>query len=242
MRFIQRHKMGTCSITNLKDNCATFARSKEHLRYVNGITLNLNVFAPIGIDKSDLNLKDNITFLESEYFEYDFTIFHNWINKDKHPAEDVIGKGCNIHQTAIVGEGVRLNIGPGGVKAQLKHIGNVIFGDNVIIGPYALIERGCFDSTIIGNGVTIDGLCVIGHNCVIGENTAMASGTGIGGSSIVGKNCWFGTNSTVRNGVKICDNVVLGIGSVIVKDITEPGIYAGVPAVLKKPYTEGWKP
>jgi len=30
--------------------------------------------------------------------------------------------------------------------------------------------------------------------------------------------------------VNICDNVVIGAGSVVTKDITKPGIYAGNPA------------
>jgi len=42
---------------------------------------------------------------------------------------------------------------------------------------------------------------------------------------------WFYTNSTILP-IKICDNVVVGAGSVVTKDIDEPGIYAGNPAKL----------
>jgi acetyltransferase-like isoleucine patch superfamily enzyme len=38
-----------------------------------------------------------------------------------------------------------------------------------------------------------------------------------------------GSNATIMP-VSICDHVVIGAGAVVTKDITEPGIYAGVPA------------
>lgn len=46
---------------------------------------------------------------------------------------------------------------------------------------------------------------------------------------MIGKNVSIGTNATVLP-VSVCDNVVIGAGSVVTIDITEPGIYAGNPA------------
>jgi acetyltransferase-like isoleucine patch superfamily enzyme len=50
-------------------------------------------------------------------------------------------------------------------------------------------------------------------------------------STRIGNNVSIGTNSTILP-VTICDYVVIGAGSVVAKDITEPGIYAGNPAKL----------
>jgi acetyltransferase-like isoleucine patch superfamily enzyme len=50
-------------------------------------------------------------------------------------------------------------------------------------------------------------------------------------STVLGSHISIGTNSTVLP-VKICDHVVIGAGSVVTKDITTPGIYAGNPAKL----------
>jgi len=47
----------------------------------------------------------------------------------------------------------------------------------------------------------------------------------------VGRHVSIGTNATVLP-VTICDHVVIGAGSVVTKNITEPGIYAGNPARL----------
>jgi acetyltransferase-like isoleucine patch superfamily enzyme len=48
-------------------------------------------------------------------------------------------------------------------------------------------------------------------------------------STSIGNNVSIGTNATILP-VKICDNVVIGAGSVVTKDITCPGVYAGNPA------------
>ena len=46
-------------------------------------------------------------------------------------------------------------------------------------------------------------------------------------------NVLIGSNATILP-VKICKNVVIGAGSVVTKDITKPGTYAGNPAKLLK--------
>jgi acetyltransferase-like isoleucine patch superfamily enzyme len=50
-------------------------------------------------------------------------------------------------------------------------------------------------------------------------------------STTIGNHVSIGTNSTILP-VKICDHVVIGAGSVVTKDITQSGIYAGNPARL----------
>jgi len=46
----------------------------------------------------------------------------------------------------------------------------------------------------------------------------------------VGEGTMVGIGATVSNNVSVCDGCMIGAGAVVVKDITEPGTYAGVPA------------
>lgn len=46
----------------------------------------------------------------------------------------------------------------------------------------------------------------------------------------IGNNCWIAGNVTILPGVTIHDNVVVGAGSVVVKDLPSGGIYVGNPA------------
>jgi acetyltransferase-like isoleucine patch superfamily enzyme len=48
-------------------------------------------------------------------------------------------------------------------------------------------------------------------------------------STIIGNNVSIGSNATILP-VSICDNVVIGAGSVVTKNIKESGIYVGNPA------------
>ena len=50
-------------------------------------------------------------------------------------------------------------------------------------------------------------------------------------STRIGSNVSIGSNATILP-VNICDNVVIGAGSVVTKDIVKPGTYVGNPAKL----------
>ena len=55
--------------------------------------------------------------------------------------------------------------------------------------------------------------------------------SGLLASNKIGNRVSVGTNATILP-VTICDDVVIGAGAVVTKDITEPGIYVGNPARL----------
>ena len=115
-------------------------------------------------------------------------------------------------------------------------------GDNTFIGPFVEIQK----DVIIGNGCKIQSHSFICELVTIGDNTVIAHGvmfindlfaTGkpangdktLWKNTLIGNNVSIGSNSTILP-VNICDNVVIGAGSVVTKDIKEPGIYLGNPA------------
>ena len=117
-------------------------------------------------------------------------------------------------------------------------------GDNTFIGPFVEIQKG----VKIGNNCKIQShsficeLVTIGDNCFISHgamfiNDTFSSGGPAGGrkelwkATHIGSHVSIGTNATIMP-VNICDHVVIGAGSVVTKDITVPGIYAGNPARL----------
>ena len=117
-------------------------------------------------------------------------------------------------------------------------------GSHSFIGPFVEIQK----DVIIGERVRIQShaficsLVTVGNDCFISHgamfvNDDFRSGGPAGGdvtkwnSTTLGNNVSIGTNATILP-VSICDNVVVGAGSVVTKDILHPGIYAGNPAVL----------
>jgi len=101
---------------------------------------------------------------------------------------------------------------------------------NVKIGEYCKIQSHSFICEL----VEIGNNCFISHG-VLFANDLFKSGAPAGGDktkwspTIVGNNVSIGSNATILP-VNICDNVVIGAGSMVTKNITKPGIYFGNPA------------
>jgi acetyltransferase-like isoleucine patch superfamily enzyme len=115
-------------------------------------------------------------------------------------------------------------------------------GDDSFVGPFVEIQR----NVVIGKRCKIQShafvceLVTIGDDCVISHgamfiNDPFAIGGPAGGDrrlwrpTRLGNHVSIGSNATILP-VSICDRVVIGAGSVVTKDVTEPGIYAGNPA------------
>ena len=86
--------------------------------------------------------------------------------------------------------------------------------------------------------MVIDNLVQIGHNCQIGEDTAIVSCVGIAGSVVVGKRCILAGAVGVADHVNICDDVHLTGMAMVTGSINEPGMYSSGTGLL--PATE-WR-
>ena len=103
-------------------------------------------------------------------------------------------------------------------------------GNRVEIGAGTTIDRGALDDTVIEDGVILDNLVQVAHNCRIGQNTAIAGCTGLAGSTIIGQNCTLAGGVGVLGHLEICDNVHVTAMSMVTKSITRPGSYSsGTP-------------
>ncbi len=111
----------------------------------------------------------------------------------------------------------------------------------VFVGPFVEIQNGVRigDRTKVQSHSFICELVTIGKDCFIGHgvmfiNDVFSSGGPAAGdqskwkSTSIGNRVSIGSNATILP-VSICDHVVIGAGSVVTKDIDEPGIYAGNP-------------
>ena len=233
----------TSSIFNLEDNSLSFSRNSSYLKNLVKTDKNVGVIIPANVDILNLiTIPKNIQLFpiyEQDNIEYVFTYIHNYINKDREPRQNIIGKNVNIHETVVFGvHGNTYCTCPDGSKLNLKHMGNIIVEDNVDIEALSIIHRAGMASTIIGEGSKVCVMCNIGHNCIIGKRTFIAPGVLLGGGTHVGDNCYIWQGVITRSHAKICDRVVVGAGSLVMKDITEPGVYIGRPAKYIKPYDE----
>ncbi|AOV97741.1 UDP-3-O-(3-hydroxymyristoyl)glucosamine N-acyltransferase [Edwardsiella hoshinae] len=141
-----------------------------------------------------------------------------------------IGAHCLVQSGTVIGSDGFGYANERGNWVKIPQLGSVRIGDHVEIGACTTIDRGALDDTVIASGVIIDNQCQIAHNVMIGDNTAVAGGVIMAGSLKIGRYCQIGGASVINGHMEICDQaVVTGMGMVM-RPITEPGIYSsGIP-------------
>lgn len=108
---------------------------------------------------------------------------------------------------------------------------SVVIGTDVEIGIGTAVMAGVVinSSTRIGKCCIINTSASLDHDNVIEDYVHISPGVRTAGTVRVGKGSWIGIGSVVSNNVNICSGCKVGAGAVVVKDITEPGTYVGVP-------------
>jgi len=108
---------------------------------------------------------------------------------------------------------------------------NAILSDWVEIGEGSIICAGCIltcDITI-GKHAHINLDCTIGHDCMIGDFLTASPSVNISGHCNIGNCVYLGTNASIREKITISSNITVGMGGIVLKDLTESGTYVGIP-------------
>ncbi len=143
----------------------------------------------------------------------------------------VIGNNNVIHAGAVICvDGLGCIRMPDGTLEEFPQIGGVVIGDNCYIGANTHIASGSLSDTIIGNGCKINGMCFIGSNDILHDNIWITGSTMLAGSVEVGANTNIFSNVVVRDWCKIGENVTIGMGSVVTKEIPSGETWYGSPA------------
>jgi acetyltransferase-like isoleucine patch superfamily enzyme len=116
-------------------------------------------------------------------------------------------------------------------------------GDDVFVGPFVEIQKNVSvgarskvqSHSFICEYVTIGEDCFIGHGVMFAndlfKNGAPNADPATWGRTRIGNRVSIGSGATIL-AVEICDDVVIGAGAVVSKNISRKGIYAGNPAKL----------
>lgn len=142
---------------------------------------------------------------------------------------------AGIHNTSM---------GPGVTIVKPVNLYGCSLGEGCFVGPFVEIQKNVSvgprtriqSHSFICELVTIGADCFIGHGTMF-INDRFSDGKPAGGdatkweATTLGDRVSVGSNATILP-VSICSDVVVGAGSVVTRNITEPGIYAGNPAKL----------
>ena len=145
-----------------------------------------------------------------------------------------LGEYCQVGERCIVHSGVVIGADGFGFAphaegwVKIEQLGAVRIGNDVEIGANSCVDRGALDDTVIEDGVKLDNLVQIGHNVVVGAQTAMAGCVGVAGSARIGARCTIGGGAVVLGHLTLADGVHISAASVVMRSILQPGQYSGV--------------
>lgn len=140
-----------------------------------------------------------------------------------------IGENCEIQSGVSIGHNGFGYTENNNKKSIIKHYGGVSIGKDVFIGANTCIARGTIDNTVIGDDCKIDTLCHIAHNAILGKSVTLITGSLIYGSVTIENNGYI-ASGIIKNQLTVEANSIVGMGSVVTKDIEANSTVVGVPA------------
>lgn len=99
-------------------------------------------------------------------------------------------------------------------------------GEGSIICPNVVITT----NVKLSRHVLVNYNTTIGHDTIIGNFSTINPNSSIAGNCKIQDSVFIGSGSSVREKINIISRSIIGMGSVVVKDIFKSGTYVGVPA------------
>lgn len=164
------------------------------------------------LDKNVIGLVSDCEAIQEKNQEYFFVvgIGNNYIRKEIFEKYN-LNYYTAIHPSAIISNQVK--IGKGTVI-----MANAVINANAFIGENCIINTGS----------------IIEHDNKIENNVHISPNATLCGTVTIGELTHIGAGATIKNNTKICSECVIGVGAVVVKDITSSGTYVGVPVKNKR--------
>jgi sugar O-acyltransferase (sialic acid O-acetyltransferase NeuD family) len=189
-----------------------------HGKVVADIALKMNRWQGVAFLDDDKNIKTSMGFEvlgnsseASKYIE-EYNVFvgigNNATRQKVQSMLERIGAEIPIliHPNAVIGE-------------QVEIANGTALMAGAIVNCCTRIGKGC----IVNTGSTID------HDNLIEDFVHVSPGVHIAGTVFIGERSWLGIGSIVSNNINITSDCQLGAGSVVIKDITDSGVYVGAP-------------
>lgn len=167
-------------------------------------------------------------------------------------------KSLTIHGLPVIGDDNEVNqskepislviaVGEPKMKAKIREKYNnplisfptlvhpsVLIGDkkSIEIGEGSIICAGCILTTDIQirDFVTLNLMCTVGHDTIIGSYSSFMPSVNISGEVIVKDSVYVGTGAKIINQLEIGEKTIVGAGAVVSKSLPANCTAVGVPA------------
>src|SRR5690554_4925659 len=130
-------------------------------------------------------------------------------------------------------KGINARIEPGAIIREHVEIGNKAV---IMMGAIINIGASIGDGTMIDMGAILDGRATVGRNCHIGAGAVLAgvieppSATPV----VIEDEVMIGANAVILEGVRVGKGAVVAAGAIVIEDVPEYTVVAGMPAEVIK--------
>lgn len=198
------------------------------------------VVGPNAVIESNVTVGENSVIMAGSVIEHDAVIGDRTVI---HPNSTIgyeceVGSEVRIHSNTVIGsEGYGFAQDEKRKSYRIPQLGKVVIEDRVRVGAGNCIDRAAYKETRIGAGTKLDNHCHIAHNVKIGEDCLLTAGLIVAGSTTLGNRIIASGDTGFIDHLSICDDAVFVHKAGVVKDVTEPGVYAGTPLQPMAEYT-----
>jgi len=197
-----------------------------HGKVVLDLVLKIGGHEVIGFFDDDINLKgkmigdyeilgtfDDIMSMSDRITDVVVALGNNELRMEltEKAASHGFGTPSLVHPSAVIGYKVEI-----GKAVQIMA--------RCVVNPFATIGKG----SIINTGASVD------HDDRIGNYCHILPGAHIGGTVTVGDLSYVGMGSSLIENTTIGKNVMIAAGTVVIEDVPDNVLVAGVPAKVKK--------
>lgn len=194
------------------------------------------------------HLGQQIAYYAVSDMHYENVVFFDDYTSDKERVGfPVLGNTTNIEQEFQNNSFDELIIALGYKHLSVKKALFERFKNKIPFGKIIHSSSWVDESAIIEEGCVIYPTCAIDANAIIKANTILNIGCTVAHDTVIEKHCFLsprvalagfikikelciiGINSTIIDNITIVSNTQLGGGSVVIKNITDPGLYVGNP-------------
>ena len=165
-----------------------------------------------------------------------------------------LGPGVEVGQRCVIGPratvlagcqvGDRAVLGPGSVVGhhgfgfwrddegwhRVRSTGSVTIGADAELGANSCVDRATLGVTRVGDGVKIDNLVQVGHNCQLSEHALLCAQVGLAGSVRLGSGATLGGQVGVADHREVGHGARVGAGSGVARDVPDGADHSGYPA------------
>lgn len=190
------------------------------------------VVGPGCVIGKNVKVANNTVIMANTVIEYDALIGEDCVIY----SNVFIGYGCKIGNRVIIQPGSVIGSeGYGFSQDSKKHshripqTGIVVIEDDVRVGANNCIDRAAYAETRIGRGTKFDNLCHVAHNVQIGEDCLLTANLIVAGSTKIGNRVIASGMTGILDHLVVGDDVILVQRAGVTANVTEPGVYAGLP-------------